>query len=48
MFTFVTKSVIEMFQLQRWINELRFKYTAKKGGYANMSTDIAKLCETAL
>jgi len=27
MFTFVTKSVIEMFQLQGWISELEFGYS---------------------
>ena len=48
MFMFVTKNVIEMFQLQEWINELGFRYTAKKDGYANMSWGIPKLCETAL
>ena len=44
MFTFVTKSVVEMFQVQGWISELNFEYTAKMGGYANMSSDIPKLC----
>lgn len=31
MFMFVTKSVVEMFQLQGCIGELNFGYTAKKG-----------------
>jgi len=36
-----------MFQLQRCISELNFGYTAKMGGYENMSFDIPKLYEIA-
>jgi len=48
MFTFVTKSVVEMIQLQGCISEVEFVHTAEMGGYANMSSDIPKLCEIAL
>ena len=40
--------MIEMFQLQGGISELNFGYSAKMGGYVNMSSDIPKLCEIAL
>ena len=43
MFAFLTKSVIEMFQLQGCVSELEFGYTAKMGGDVNMSSDILKL-----
>ena len=48
MFIFVTKSVIDMFQVQGGISEVEFGHTAEMGGYANMSSDIPKLCEIAL
>jgi len=36
-----------MFQLRGGGSELNFEYTAKMGGYANMSSDLPKLCEMA-
>ena len=37
-----------MFQLQGCISEVELGHTAEIGGYANMSLNIPKLCETAL
>ena len=48
LYMFVTKSLIEMLQLQEWITEPHFGSTAEIGGYANLSLNIPKLCEIAL
>nr|QNO50734.1 hypothetical protein EGEIMDOP_00019 [Methanosarcinales archaeon ANME-1 ERB6] len=40
---FVTESVVDMFQLRGGGSERNFGYTAKMGGYTNMSSDIPKL-----
>lgn len=45
MFIFVTKSVVEMFQLRVCESELEFGYNAKMGGYVNMGLDIPELYE---
>jgi hypothetical protein len=42
---FIIESVVEMIQLQGWICELNFGYTAEMGGYANMSSNISKLSD---
>ena len=47
LYTFVTKSLIEMLQLQEWISEPHFGSTAEIGGYANMSLNIPKLSDMA-